>query len=126
MVTWLAIFYFLIVQTIFNEFAPPQSVGWSIFYYCSLWGSFIAISVDHWIKDNTVIRKQTFLISTIPMLFQFFLHLYCINKTYIEWYRITDSRLFEIIFLFLIIISFILIVYKNRKQWVINLKKIGW
>lgn len=125
MITWLSILYFLVAQTLFNEFAPPQSLGWSIFYYCSLWGSLIAISIDGWIKDYSTIRKQTFLICIIPMLFQFILHLTCINKTYREWYTIVDNRLFEIIFIILIIISFLLAIVKNRKQWVKSLKKIG-
>ena len=125
MISFIAILMFLIVQSLFNEYAPPQHTGWSIFYYCTLWLSFILISIDNWIKDYSTLRRKTFLILTIPMFYQLGLHLSCINKTYTEWYRIIDSRLFEIIFITLILLTSLYVIIDNYKLWAKSLKKIG-
>jgi len=125
MITWLAILYFLIAQSLFNECAPPYSLGWSVFYYCSLWGSLIAISLEGYMREYSSIRRSSFLIAVIPMLFQLILHLSCINKSYEDWYRIADSRIFELIFIALIMVTSSIVIFRNRKLWVKNLRSLG-
>lgn len=82
MLTYLGILLIILAEMIFSEYAPGESTNWSVFYFSSMYLSYILISLDQFIKsyDKTmrVVLFQCFLYFAILFVIQLTL----INQPY--------------------------------------------
>ena len=124
---FITILFFLIVQSLFDLYAPSQSLGWSIFYWVSFWSGLIHICINRIIHDASTFRKRSYGALIVPMFYKIgVVHLYAYfsGMTYIEWYYYAAHPKNELLFFLLIFGVGLFVIIRHWLRWR-ELKKTG-
>ena len=124
MIKYIATILFLLSNLIYDKYALPRDIGWSIFYFVSLYFTLGLVLCDDLLIGNILTRK-IYLIIAILYFIRGFYELKFIGYPYELYMRSANSDLSIWLFMSALIILIVGIAINNSKLWVRNLKSIG-
>ena len=124
MIKYIGTILFLLSNFIFDRFALDGNVGWSIFYFSSLYFTLGLVLCDDLFTAGILTRKIYLLIA----LFYFARALYelkFIGYSWEDYMKSANSELSAWLFILSLVVLIVGVIANNSKLWARNLKNIG-
>jgi len=124
MIKYIGIILLLLINYIYDHNAPPNSTGWCVFYFSSFYICIGIICLEDMFSGGPITRK---IYSVISILFfiRAAYEISLVNLPFDEYMIAANSKLSSALFWITAIVFFTLLIIRNWKSWVRNLRSIG-
>lgn len=123
MIKYIGILYFLMANYLFDTLSVPKSTGWSVFYFSSIYISLFLITIDNAIIDHGRLTRKIYQAISFVFLLRAVYELSLAGLDYNKYMLSANSYLSCSIFLIVFVLVILIIILKNRSEWLRKLKK---
>jgi hypothetical protein len=124
MFKFIGFIYLLFAWFLFDVKAPPQNIGWSIFWFSSIFIALGTISIDD-IIGSSKLSRIFYIIASLILFARAGYELSLCNLSYEKYMVSVDSKLSGYVFAGYTLFAFMGLCLKNYKKWVTILRKTG-